>query len=168
MKQRVPHAEVVKSRRKIMSESILSSQLVRELVAGLPGAVVFKLADGYTAGVPDIVVTWHDVSIWLEVKYVHPRLKLRGLQHTRLLQLERAGYARYVIFDAVTQQTQIVRPSEVHDRFRKGFNIRDLGYDHVVSYIKSTYGAQDQKMTADGPSATVNNRGNEADDHGTP
>jgi hypothetical protein len=50
-----------------MTESKWTSQFVKSLRQH-PGFVVLKHSDRFTAGVPDISVTYRDRTLWLEVK----------------------------------------------------------------------------------------------------
>jgi hypothetical protein len=75
-----------------VNEAYLKGRLVRILREELPGAVVFRHEDKFTPGVPDISVTWHGRTRWIEVKYDRPRspAKLTATQHAALMALR--GY----------------------------------------------------------------------------
>ena len=54
-----------------MTETQFTSKLVRAIRERLgPGAIVFKHADGYTAGIPDISISLGRNTLWLEAKLV--------------------------------------------------------------------------------------------------
>lgn len=49
-------------------EARLKGLLVKAIRAQLPGAVVYRHEDTFTAGIPDVSVTWEGVTSWWEVK----------------------------------------------------------------------------------------------------
>lgn len=51
-----------------MTESQFTQKLRRALQAKMPQAVVWKFADRYTAGIPDLCVINNGLSIWFELK----------------------------------------------------------------------------------------------------
>jgi len=116
-----------------MKESDLSRALVKVLRAGMPDGVVFKHADTITAGIPDISVTWHGVTSWLEIKHAHPSIIDRGIQALTLKQLGAAGRAHYVIYyetKTLGKRTIVCVPYDV-----RAYELKDLpfaeGFDHV-------------------------------------
>lgn len=60
-----------------MRENDISSALGRAFREVMPGAVVYKHADQFTAGIPDLSVTANGKTAWIEVKYDRPRSKSR-------------------------------------------------------------------------------------------
>jgi hypothetical protein len=120
-----------------MNEKTLVSALKKILHRELPGAVIFKHADAYTAGIPDLSVTWRGKTTWLEVKYVAPTLHKRALQHQIMLGLERQGSAFYVIYRE--HDTLLIKPSELDCPNTKG--VTEMGHSHtfVVSAIKGEW-----------------------------
>lgn len=126
-----------------MTESTLKTHLATALRAGLQNAVVFRHEDMFQAGIPDISVTWHRCTTWLEVKYAHPRIGGKKLQQMRAMQLETEGRCWYVVYveKRGVKLTQIVRPSEIDtnldipdERTTTGFN-----HDFVVEFIRRRY-----------------------------
>lgn len=51
-----------------MKESDAEGTCVRLLLDLCPGAVIYKHADQFTAGIPDRSITWHGYDSWLEFK----------------------------------------------------------------------------------------------------
>ena len=72
-----------------MNEAGLKGQLAKSLRAELPGAVVYRHEDSFTAGIPDLSVTWRGRTVWVEVKLDRPGRKARvtEAQHQALAQL---------------------------------------------------------------------------------
>lgn len=126
-----------------MTEATLKTQLVFALKAELENAVIFRHEDMFQAGIPDISVTWHRCTTWLEVKYARPYARGKNLQLMRALQLETEGRCWYVIYAEYPdgeKQTRIVRPSELAakdipgERTTTGFN-----HNFVVQFIRRHY-----------------------------
>jgi predicted HAD superfamily Cof-like phosphohydrolase len=69
-----------------MNEAYLKGRLKKAVQKRIPSAVIFRHEDQFTGGIPDMSVTAHGSSVWVEVKW--KRGKLTPLQrHT----LERIG-----------------------------------------------------------------------------
>jgi hypothetical protein len=75
-----------------VTEAYLKGRLVRAFREDLPGCVVFRHEDMRTAGIPDISVTWHGRTRWIEVKLDRPgsRSKVTAIQRLTLERLQ--GY----------------------------------------------------------------------------
>jgi hypothetical protein len=52
-----------------VNEGTLKRALVKAIRAAMPGAVVYRHEDTFSAGIPDISVTWQGITSWWEVKY---------------------------------------------------------------------------------------------------
>jgi len=78
-----------------MTETSLVAGLVNVLRTELKGAVIFKHADRFTHGIPDISITSRH-TLWWEVKYADPDFKLPGIQELTIKRLGTAAF--YVIF----------------------------------------------------------------------
>lgn len=94
-----------------MTEATLTRELLKVLERKLPGAVVIKHADRFTAGIPDASLTWAGTTSWLEVKYVRRNLLRTGdvclaplrrqFPTIQLIMMERlaaAGSAVYLVY----------------------------------------------------------------------
>jgi len=73
-----------------MNEATCKAALCKLLRATLPGAVVYRHEDQFTAGIPDISVTWRGRTVWVEVKLDRPgrRAVVTAAQALALRQLE--------------------------------------------------------------------------------
>lgn len=120
-----------------MNEKRLVLDLVKLLRKDLPGSVIFKHADRVTAGIPDLSVTWHHRTTWLEVKYANPKIVDHGLQNFVMKQLAISGSAYYVVYDHPEYRTLVVRPSEIEDGlWKRLLQANAPGFDHgVVSWF---------------------------------
>jgi len=118
-----------------VTEATLTRALVKVLRAGLPGAVVIKHADRFTAGVPDLSVTWGGRTTWLEVKYANPRLLSRGIQDLTMRGLARAGSAYYVVYFASGETC--VAP-DLGPGLRNPIRVSPTRHDHkiVVEFVR--------------------------------
>jgi hypothetical protein len=98
-----------------MNESALKSTLVKLLRTELRTAVVLRIEDRFTSGIPDIVVVGNGVTSFWEVKYAHPNFASRGVQELTLLRLARAGIARYLVYSEIkgVKNTHILNPSDI-------------------------------------------------------
>lgn len=123
-----------------MTEATLKSALVRALRT-LPNAVVFRHEDRFTHGIPDISITLHHATTWLEVKFANPSFNSRGIQELTLLRLALVGTARYVIYhqDGTEAKTYIVHPYDIGKRLDT--LPHTSGFDHasVVEFVKTTH-----------------------------
>lgn len=91
-----------------MTEASVTQDLIAHLKHKLPHALVFKLSDRITKGVPDIAVSLNGATVWLEVKLLRKgdtpggRVAKDPLQLLRMRQLheQTGGRAWFVIYDA--------------------------------------------------------------------
>lgn len=102
-----------------MKESTLIKNLRSELVKLLPGVIIKKISDKATAGVPDLVVTHDDRTLWIETKVLTNygtkkafKKHINYLQLVTCCQLERVGRCFYVM-QLDTNTILVVRPSKV-------------------------------------------------------
>lgn len=84
-----------------MIESQFTQKLLKELRARLgPGAVVAKIADGYTSGIPDFFVGLNGKDSWFEVKLTTNRRIYEPLQMATLQKLR----GDYIIWNPATKE----------------------------------------------------------------
>ena len=76
-----------------MTESQFSAKLLRALRQRMPNAVVWKLNDRFTSGIPDAVVVYEGMATWLEMKMKHGPLS--AIQYETLKRLKRGYVVRY-------------------------------------------------------------------------
>jgi hypothetical protein len=82
-----------------VNEATLKRDLVAAIRAAMPGAVIFRHEDRFTAGVPDLSVTWRGTTSWVEVKYSRRGRRSRptALQARALRRLAAAGAPAYLL-----------------------------------------------------------------------
>jgi hypothetical protein len=127
-----------------MNEASLKSELVRTLRKELLGAVVFRHEDKLTSGIPDISVTWHKKTTWLEAKYLNPHFHSKGIQELTVRRLSSAGSCFYVLYTNIKgiYSTTIVDPYDVVDKKVIRNEMYEPGILHqlVVRFIRQTHG----------------------------
>jgi hypothetical protein len=87
-----------------MNEASICRDIVTDLKKAFPRAIVYKLHDLSTAGIPDIVVTFAQQTFWIEVKFFTANETLKSvskhfdrLQLANMRLLETQGKAFYLI-----------------------------------------------------------------------
>lgn len=129
------------------SESKLKHELCNLLKQALPGSVVFRHEDQFTAGIPDISVTWGGITVWIEVKLAKPSIKGREIQLMTGVRLDGAGNCIYVVYELRdnNKKTRILKPKEIFVNRNECmlFGIVRDGWDHslVLEHIKEIQGA---------------------------
>jgi len=121
-----------------MTESDLTKRFIEALRRTMPGAVVFKHADAWTAGIPDLTVSWRGVTTWVEVKKLPYRA--RGIQRVRVQQLGRVARVFYVMYDVEKKAVVVITP----ERFERGETaefVADFSGGHraVADFIAFTH-----------------------------
>lgn len=96
-----------------MKERDQTTKLMEALRHAMPGAVVIKLNDLHTHGIPDLTVTWLGHTLWIEVKVATPKLTQKRIQHDTMLKLQRNGFALYVIYDKHRRLTFLCYPEDL-------------------------------------------------------
>ena len=83
-----------------MNEATLKRALVKAIKTTMPGVVVFRHEDQFTAGIPDISVTWAGITTWWEVKYspIGRNSTVTKLQGYTLDQLSRQSTAGLITY----------------------------------------------------------------------
>lgn len=76
----------------IMSEATFTYRLTSALRKRLPDATVIKLADAYTAGLPDFFISLCGKATFFEVKLTTNKEIFRPIQVRTLQKLIRGGY----------------------------------------------------------------------------
>jgi len=101
-----------------VNEAYLKRALKDALRVALPGCVVVRHEDKFTAGVPDLSVTWAGVTSWIEVKYERKgRLaKLTALQEKALQDLAMAGAPAYALTYAERGKDRVAHLSRLLNR----------------------------------------------------
>lgn len=123
-----------------MKETDLTTKLAERFRKTIRNSIVFKHADSYTHGIPDISVTAHGHTSWWEIKYANPKFASTGIQELNCLKLARVSICYYVIFDNAYNMTRIVHPFQFKDwdrdmvAFTSGFN-----YDFVSEWAEKRH-----------------------------
>lgn len=111
-----------------MSETEQTRKLREQFKRGMPSALVFKVADRFTVGIPDFsIVKETGFTAWLELKYIRtsvlcPVFELpKTPQYVNMLRLGLRGVGIYVIYikDGPDVWLTIWRP-DVVDRLNSG------------------------------------------------
>lgn len=138
-------------REAVENEASLKGKLVELIKKELHGSVVFRHEDRFTAGVPDISITWENYTTWLEVKHMKPKFKSRGIQSVTTLQLaltsHKCWYLLY-IEDKGNKRTMIVHPRVL---IKDAYNIigeMAEGFNHkfVVDFVRHTHRRKDENV----------------------
>ena len=108
-----------------MTETQFTGKFVRALREHLGLAfIVWKHADGYSAGIPDISISCSRDTMWIEAKLMSNPKIFEPLQLAILKKLE----GHYVIWDAKIKRgcrfraEDVVSREQVQDRCRYAFN----------------------------------------------
>jgi hypothetical protein len=133
-----------------MTEASVTQDLLKHLKAALPGAVIFKLSDRFTTGIPDICVNWKGHTTWLEIKLLKKGCRLEtcspALQRLTMVKLHQQtqGRAWYVIYDACGKQkaVNIYDPAALtvtEDEAYQHVHLTSTGFDHVsvADFVRS-------------------------------
>jgi len=114
-----------------MNESQLKGVLVKELRL-IPGFVVIPHQERFSHGIPDLSVTGHKITSWLEIKHANPGFAFKGIQELTMLRLALAGNAFYVVYyqsKLDERRTYIVSPNEIGKPMSTWINFVE-GFDH--------------------------------------
>jgi hypothetical protein len=128
-----------------MDETYLKGRLVKQMRSAFPDAVIFRHEDYFTAGIPDISMTWLHNTLWIEIKHAKPSIKGKKIQAYTCDKLN----GIYVVYREVQgmQFTLLIAAGDVlEDKtkcFEKAFG-RAEGYDHqfVIEYLKFKFGVK--------------------------
>lgn len=103
-------------------EGDFTAKLLKEFRKKIPHAIVFKIADRITYGIPDTVVTFDGYTSWWEMKVIRDKdgFNLKGLgkgiQWNNCLKLSKEGTCFYIVFVDRTNDKRIllVHPQDVN------------------------------------------------------
>ena len=119
-----------------MSEATIKTRFVKRCKTALPGCEAIRHEDRYTHGVPDLSLSWNELTGWFEFKLVP--FKRNKQQEHRCQRLAIVGtFCYYLIYDAT--YIHVVHPryiSEWRTRYEKRFvsEVELLGYIRRVLY----------------------------------
>lgn len=119
---------------------LLRTELGPKAPAG-PGPVIIKHADLFTAGGPDVSITWRvarKMTSWWEFKTGERIVWENGLQQLTCRRLAVTGYCWVVLYEQIenTRRTVILTPDEVEVEAVKGFD-----HEFVLDFIWRTHAA---------------------------
>ena len=128
-----------------MNETSLTDTLTSRLREAFPSFVIWKIADRFSHGIPDIEVNGLGVTSHWEVKYADPDFTSKGIQELTMLRLQHTlTPAFYIIFqkEGKTKSTHILTP----DQFRKWPDVHvdrveGFHFEHVVDKVAEVHRA---------------------------
>jgi hypothetical protein len=129
----------------VKNEQSLTRKLIDVLKELLPGSVVLKHTDQFTAGVPDLTVTWGWLTSWIEVKVVRAGQQgiiARGSQTLTMQQLAKVGSAWYVVYHTEgSGKTFIVHPAHIYGAYwlEAERDVDGLKHEVVAEFIKARH-----------------------------
>jgi hypothetical protein len=106
-----------------MTESQFTQRLLRAFRRRMPGAVVVKLNDRFTAGLPDFYIVHNGHTTWWEVKLTKKNT-LRTLQTETL----RKHQGAYIFWDRGTKKVSVWYP-------HNDFTIKGWSFEEFVDWI---------------------------------
>jgi len=117
-----------------MTEKELKAQFVAKARKRFRGAVVLRHEDLFTAGIPDISITYHGITMWLEVKYkrFNKQMKMRLVQKLTCQNLADNGFCLILIYEDTYEGpvTHLVEPKNVETWQTKKNHFHVTGYNH--------------------------------------
>lgn len=103
-----------------MTERSVNESLIKVLRQELLGCVIIKHADRFTAGVPDMSVSWGGATTWLELKLLRTGTVLGQLPQAQLVMCAKLEMATnrcwIVVYDMKQKLTLIYRPTTLINR----------------------------------------------------
>jgi hypothetical protein len=104
-----------------MTEAQWTYKLTAALRKADPNAVVIKLADAYTAGIPDFFITIRGVTTFFEVKLTTNKEIFRPIQ---LQTLQRLGRGAYIVWDVAAKRGDLFWA--LNQDYTPYFNFKEL------------------------------------------
>jgi hypothetical protein len=97
-----------------VKESDLNRRAIDYILARCSKAVYYKIADKFTAGIPDSVLTWSYATSWLEFKLLDPNEvihdQLDKKQLVELVKLQHACHRAWVVAFRRQNVKRLVKP----------------------------------------------------------
>jgi hypothetical protein len=120
---------------------------MRALQQHLPDALPVRHEDQYTAGVPDLSLSYAGCTSWWELKYADPSIQSSKLQRYMCDQLDTRGFScRYLIFrrghnGKWPREIRVCPPRDFPHWRSLGRVISSGAFDYValVRYIQETH-----------------------------
>jgi hypothetical protein len=119
-----------------LDEAYLKRRLCEEVKKLIPGAIVFRIEDKFTGGIPDCAITAFDRTLWVEVKYRRPGNpgQLTAQQRMTMSKLIKHGRGLVVTYCERTDGTLIVaidRPTGREDEVKSEFIECGKSFNHT-------------------------------------
>lgn len=103
-------------------EGSFTGKLLAQYRAQNPRAIVYKVADRMTLGIPDTVITLDGYTSWWEMKVVRTEKDWnlkglgKGIQHNACMKLAKEGVCWYVVFvdQSYDKRILLVEPRDIH------------------------------------------------------
>lgn len=130
-----------------VTEATLKADLCAYLKGALPGCVPIRHEDlvKTRAGVPDISLTWHWSTSWIEGKLANPKIRTKHkVQTLTMLQLAATSHAFYVIWHLTKEgeaRTYVVAPIVIHEnRWHPEIeHVKGFRHDYVEKIIRGLH-----------------------------
>lgn len=121
-----------------MTENTLLGRLLKQLRTDWRSAIIFKHADRFRHGVPDVSITADGVTSWWEAKWANPTFDSPGIQQLTMKRLAAHTPAYYVIFCA-SRQLYIVSPEHL-DQWRDAtLYYHEFDFDWLAAKIRELH-----------------------------
>lgn len=123
--------------RNVATEAVLTSRLITALKAEMPEAIIYKINDRITVGIPDLVITYHGRTLWIEAKCtVGNRIRHHANWERQLWEMQRLemqGLCTFLVYE--TDAVVLVQPKDVSiDRSYRGLR-RFQDWPSVARFI---------------------------------
>lgn len=133
---------IIKPKDRKKTESRYTQEFRKEVEKELPYAVVIKLADNYTIGVPDMTITFDGHTSWWELKVARKDSATlkglgKGIQNMMAQRLALEGICYYIVFwDAPSKKgICIYEPKDVNMQ-NPLLDVAVGDYLKVIEFIK--------------------------------
>lgn len=110
-----------------MTESQFSAKLLRALRTALPNAVIFKISDRFTSGIPDFVAIHEGLATWFELKVKNNKPTL--IQWETLRRLRRGYLVQWA--QTIGMVTHVVATRQAAELSEGPFKFERL-VEHIV------------------------------------
>lgn len=120
-----------------MTEAQLTRKFLARWRERYPSAVIFKINDRSTGGLPDAVVTMCGRSLWIEFKRDKPALTPIQFEATRRLHAASEGRSVVVVFNRRTTHVEVWAPIAGPSAPVSGLTLlnNDRTTDEAITYL---------------------------------
>ena len=120
-------------------ETPIKGDLTKFLRKGFPRYIIARIENTASNALPDIMITGHKITSWIEVKYASPDFRSKGDQELMMLRLAREGFAFYAIFYEVGKErrTYIVDPKDIGKPLDSWtYVVEGFNYQWIASHVE--------------------------------